>query len=183
MMFALTGRKALFAAALLPFLASGSFAQEVSESHLAAARAAIDAINATDQFDQILPTAAETLRTELLKKDPNLSDQIATIIADQSVALAGRRADLEAEAARVYARVFSEEELKSISDFYATPAGKKLLSEAPILVRELVQAANIWQEGIARDLAVNVGAEIAKIAPAVPLEGAEGEAAKPAQGG
>jgi hypothetical protein len=173
MKFAISGRKAMFAAALLPFLAQGVAAQEIAQSHLDAARVAIKALNATDQFDRILPTAAETLRQELLKKDPNLSEQINTIITDQTIALAGRRSDLESEAARVYARVFSEEELKAISAFYDTPAGQKLMKEAPILVRELVKAANIWQDGIARDLAQNVGAELAKVAPNLPVEEAQ----------
>jgi uncharacterized protein len=181
MNFVFSGRKAFLAAAILPMLAQGVFAQEIAQSHLDAARAAVKSLNATDQFDRILPTAAETLRQELLKKDPNLSDQITTIITDQTVALASRRSDLEAEAARVYARVFSEEELKAISAFYETPAGLKLMKEAPILVRELVKAANIWQDGIARDLAQNVGAELTKVAPSLPVP--EGEAAAPAQGG
>jgi uncharacterized protein len=164
-----SGRLAVLAFTVLTSLTISASAQDISESHLAAAREAIAAIKATDQFDAILPRAADTLRQELLKKDPNLSEQISTIVADQSIVLASRRSDLEAEAARVYSRVFSEEELKAISTFYGTTAGQKLLNEAPILVRELVKAANIWQEGISRDLAQSVAAELQKVAPSNPM--------------
>jgi uncharacterized protein len=162
------GRKAIFAAALLPALMLPATAQEIAESHLNAARAAIVAIKATDQFDAILPRAAETLRAELLRKDPNLVDQINTVVNDKTVELAGRRADLETEAARAYARVFTEDELKGIASFYSSPAGVKLLSDGPIVVRELIKAANIWQEGIARDLAVSVGKELRALVPNTP---------------
>lgn len=159
------GRKAVLAAAFLPALLGSAWAQEIAESHLNAARAAITAIKATDQFDTILPRAAETLREELLRKDPNLVDQINTVVNDKTVLLAGRRADLETESARAYARVFTEVELNGITEFYTTPAGQKLLSDGPIVVRELIKAANIWQEGIARDLAVEVGKELQILVP------------------
>jgi uncharacterized protein len=158
-------RKALFAAAILPAFVLSAKSQEITESHLQAARAAIIAIKATDQFDAILPRAAEALRGELLRKDPNLVDQINAVVNDKTVALAGRRADLETEAARAYARVFTEDELSGIASFYSSPAGQKLLSDGPIVVRELIKAANIWQEGIARDLAAEVGKELRTLVP------------------
>jgi uncharacterized protein len=178
MRFLISGRKALFAAAMLPAFLMPAFAQEIAESHLSAARAAVAAIKATDSFDSILPRAAESLRNELMKKDPNLGDQINAIVDDKTIALASRRADLEAEAARAYARVFTEDDLKAITAFYTSPTGIKLLSDGPIVARELVKAANIWQDGIARDLAVEVGTELQKIAPSLPAEGE-----KPASGG
>jgi uncharacterized protein len=165
MSFMSFGRKAVFAAALMPALLLPAIAQEIAESHLNAARAAVAAIQATDQFDAILPRAAEALRSELLRKDPNLVEQINTVIDDKTILLAGRRADLETEAARAYARVFTEEELNGITAFYNSPAGVKLLSDGPIVVRELIKAANIWQEGIARDLSVEVGKELRTLVP------------------
>ena len=165
MSFTSFGRKAFFAAALVPALIFSAQAQEIADSHLKAARGAITAIKATDQFDTILPRAAETLRAELLRKDPNLVEQINTVVNDKSVLLASRRADLETEAARAYARVFTEEELNGITTFYTSTAGQKLLSDGPIVVRELVKAANIWQEGIARDLAMEVGKELRVLVP------------------
>ena len=165
MTFFSIGRQAALATVLLHALMGSASAQEIAESHLTAARAAIVAIKATDQFDAILPRAAETLRAELLRKDPNLVDQINTVVNDKTVLLAGRRADLETEAARAYARVFTEDELNGIATFYASSAGQKLLSDGPIVVRELIKAANIWQEGIARDLAVEVGKELRILVP------------------
>lgn len=171
-------------AASLMILTTGvAFAEEIPASHLAQARAALASIQATDQFDAILPQAADALKGELIQKDPNLEALISSTVDNEVLTLAARRGDLENEAARVYAKVFTEEELKAIADFYSTDAGKKLLKEGPIATRGLVDAANVWQAGVARDLAANVATKLkaaapAEVAPAVdpaaPADGTDG---------
>lgn len=167
-----------------------AFAQDISESHLKAARAALNSIKATDTYDSILPAAAFALREELIRKNPNLTDVIDQVVAEQTIALAPRRADLEKEAALAYARVFTEEDLNVIATFYNSPTGQKLLSDGPIVTRQVTQAADIWQRGVTRDLAQAVGEKLqAQIGPTVdtnvsvpdqPLPAAEGAA--PAEG-
>lgn len=159
----LRARAAVVAVSLLAFSAAAQ-AQEIADSHLNAAREAIDAINATDQYDVILPQAAQQLKAELIQKDPNLQSVINATVDEKALALAGRRADLEREAATAYARVFSEQELKDIAAFYTSPAGQKLLADGPIVTREIIKAAQIWQEGIMRDLAQAVGEQLASVA-------------------
>jgi uncharacterized protein len=157
------------------FFAFSGFAsaQEISAEHLKQARAAISAIGATNQFDAILPQAATALKAEMIQKDPNLEALITSTVDTEVLALVARRGDLENEAARVYAKVFTEAELKAISDFYATEVGKKLLSDGPLATRQLVDAANIWQAGVARDLAQNVGEKMKAAAPADPAPAEE----------
>ncbi|MBV2144469.1 DUF2059 domain-containing protein [Falsochrobactrum sp. TDYN1] len=150
-----------FSALVLMAGVHAASAQEISESHLDAARSAIAAIQATDQFDEILPSAARALKAELIQKDPNLEALITKTVDDKALALASRRADLETESARAYANAFSEDELKAIAAFYTSDAGKKLLTEGPIVTREVLKAANIWQNGVARDLAQSVGEVLA----------------------
>lgn len=164
------------ALAIMMFAAPVSAQDEVSDAHLKAAREAIDAINATDEFDDVLPQAAQALKGELINKNPDLVELINATVDEQALELASRRADLEQEAAVAYARVFSEEELNNIAEFYRSPTGQKLLSDGPIVTREVYQAANIWQRGIARDLAQKVGEKIEAAvktqAPAQPAEDA-----------
>jgi uncharacterized protein len=161
------------------FLVTASFAQaqDATPEHLAAARSAIAAIGATNQFDTILPQAASALKAEMIQRDPNLEALITSSVDNEVLALAARRGDLEQEAARVYAKVFTETDLKAISDFYSTDVGKKLIKEGPIATRGIVDAANIWQTGVARDLARNVAEKIAASAPAPAAAPAEGEPA------
>lgn len=167
-----------FAAAAVMALAFPANAQDISDSHLKAARAAIDSLNATDQFDGILPQAAAALKAELIQKNPDLQQVILKIVDEKTLALVARRADLEKEAATVYARVFTEEELTAVAAFYNSAAGKKLLIDGPIVTRELLKAAEIWQRGVARDLAQAVAEDLGKVsgAQAAPVSPApEGE--------
>lgn len=151
------GFAAGLAVSMLVASAVPASAQEPSESHLKAARAAIEALHATEQFDMILPAAAQALKGELIQKDPNLQDVIIATVDEQTLALASRRGDLERESASTYAKRFSEADLNAIAAFYSSDAGRKLLAEGPLVTREVMQAAEIWQRGVARDLTVAVG--------------------------
>ncbi len=185
-------RFALVLATAASLAAAGAAgAQEVTASHLKAARAAVDAINATDQYDVILPAAAQALKTEMINKNPDLQDEIGRIVDEQTLKMVSRRGDLEREAALAYARVFNEKQLNEIAAFYQSEAGLKLLSDGPIVTRELIKAARIWQNGVARDLAQAVSqtmdktVAIAKPAPvaapeAAPAPAQKAPAAKPA---
>src|SRR5690606_2817803 len=100
---------AAVAASAMLALASPAFAQDVSETHLQAAREAIAAIHATDSFDGILPSAAGALEQQLIQKNPDLQALISSTVSEKALALAARRSDLEKEAALAYAKVFSEQ--------------------------------------------------------------------------
>jgi len=183
MKFAHTARRPLVIAAALA-LALGALpagAQDIGDSHLKAAREAIAALHATDGFDLVLPQAAQALKQQLIQKDPNLQADIIDIVDSRTLALVPRRADLEKEAATAYAKVFSEQELKDMAAFYSSPSGKKLLSDGPIVSREVGQAAEIWQRGVARDLAQAVAEEMQKRFGTSPTEEPEKPAAPQTQ--
>lgn len=150
----------VLAASAIAAFSAPSFAQDISDEHLKAARAAVDAINATDLYDNILPNAAAALKAELIQKNPDLETVITSTVDATTLKLAGRRADLEKEAAMAYARVFSIDDLNGIAAFYTSAPGKKLLADGPIVSREVSKAAEIWQRGIARDLAEETGKAI-----------------------
>lgn len=160
-------RRVLATLVSLSLLAGVGFAsaQEISESHLKAARAAVTSIKATDSMDAILPQANQMLKVELIQKNPNLEDQIVQIVDEETLAIAPRRGDLEKEVAMAFARTFSEQELNEIAAFHNSPAGKKFLTDSPIVGREVSKAVDIWQLGIARDLSKAVGEKLAAIAP------------------
>lgn len=140
------------AVVLLAVTAPAAFAQDVTEDHLKAARAAIAAVGATDNFDNILPNLAERLKVNLIQSSPNYQDLISSTIDAKALELAGRRADLEREAATIYAKTFSIDQLNAIAAFYQSEAGKKLLNDGPIAQREMLKAADIWAAGVSRDL-------------------------------
>jgi len=154
--------KARFVAAALVFAGLGwaaapAAAQIVAPSHLQAAQRAIAAIQATNQFDSFLPDTALELKNELSQRDPNLSGLISRTVDEQAMLLVPRRADLEKEVARIYARHFTETELNEMAAFYGSSTGKKLLREGPAAMAESVGAYDIWRQGVAQDLGAGVG--------------------------
>jgi hypothetical protein len=180
--------RALGTLALTVFLgASAAHAQEeLTDEHRAAAREALTALRATDQFDEFLPRAAMQLKNALIQEAPNYDQQISATVDEVALTLAGRRADLEREAADIYARNFSIEELQAITQFYGSAAGQKLLDTGPVVTRELLRAAEIWSNGVSRDLAAEATNTLnarlgAEAAPTLP--GAEGAAPAPEAGG
>ncbi|MBW9115094.1 DUF2059 domain-containing protein [Rhizobium cauense] len=166
--FAGLGRFAAATVLISGVVLGSAQAQEASPEQLKAARAAIDAIGATAQFDNILPGLAERLKADLIQDSPNYQDAITAEVDKQALALAPRRADLEKEAANTYAKAFSVEELTAIADFYNSPVGKKLLKDGPIASRETVKAADIWAQGISRDLQRQTSTELSKVIKAPP---------------
>lgn len=152
-------------------------AQEISDTHQRAARGAVSAMEVTASFDNILPQAALSLKSELIQNNPDQEGDISRIVDETAIELAARRADLEREAATIYARVFTEQELTEITTFYESETGKKLISDGPIILREIGQAADVWARGIRRDLAQSATQKLRPLMPEADLPGdAEGEA-------
>lgn len=143
------GAAMLTAAAFAPAV---SGAQEFSAELLAAARAAVEASRSTVTMDVILPNMGETAKQQLIDSRPDQAEQINDIVNEATLELAPRRGDLEDEVARIYARVFTVEELKQIAEFYNTDAGKKLIRETPVIARSMEEASRIWGTGVQRDL-------------------------------
>ncbi|MDX3976946.1 DUF2059 domain-containing protein [Shinella sp.] len=164
-------------------LAGAAAAQDVTDEQIKTARSAIDAIGATNGFDNILPGLAVRIKSTLVQASPNHETEINVTVDEQALALAPRRADLEREAAAIYAKTFTQDELKAIADFYSSPVGKKLLSDGPIATREVMKAAEIWAVGVDRDLRAESAKKLNPILGSVPAtDGAAtegGEAQQP----
>ncbi|CAN7309345.1 DUF2059 domain-containing protein [Rhizobium sp. LjRoot254] len=142
-------------------------ADDVTPEQLKAARATIAAVGATTKFDVILPTIAEQLKQQLIQATPNFEPVINEVVDAKAIEFAKRRTDLENEAAKVYATSFTLEELNAITAFYTSPAGKKLIANGPIALREMNKAADIWATGVSRDLTKSASEAIeAKLAEA-----------------
>lgn len=137
-------------------------AQEISADHLAAAREAVSNSNSTRTLDGILPGIGEQMKQQLIANRPDAADQIAAIVDEATLSLAARRANLEDEVARIYARIFTPEELKQVAEFYKTEAGQKLIRETPVIARSMEEAARVWAAGVQRDLSQEVQKKIAE---------------------
>jgi hypothetical protein len=157
------GRVAFGALFALAMGAAGAIAaDDIPASQMKAARAAIKAIKITEPFDNILPNIAQQIKSQMIQGSPNNETIINDTVDATALKLAARRADLENEAATIYAKTFSEEELNAVAAFYNSPAGQKLLKDGPLVIRQLSKAGDIWASGIGRDLSTQADAEVQK---------------------
>lgn len=150
-------RRAALVAALIfvPLAAAPAQAQsgeEISQSHLAAA---LDAVrNGPDarRLDDILPGLSLQAQNQLIQLRPDLHKEITDAVEAVALKLVPRRAELDTDLARVWARNFSEAELKAIAAFYKSPAGKKLAEVGPKVIGDTVQATRQWSNRVGEEL-------------------------------
>ena len=136
-------------------LAAGSSyasAQEITPSQLAAALDVVKNAKASRGFDNILPSLAAQVEDRLIRTRPDLHQQITTAVEATALKLAGRRNDLDDAAARVWAKAFTEDELKTIAAFYKTSAGQKFAEVGGQVYADTLAAVQQWQDRIGAEL-------------------------------
>jgi len=142
---------AFLAAALLAPAAPG-FAQEITESHLAAALAAVQTARTSEGFNNVLPIISDQIKTNLITQRPDIHAEISAAVDAMAMELTVRRADLDRDVARIWARAFTEEELLAIADFYRSPAGIKLADVGPHVLQDSVKAVDAWSQRVGEEL-------------------------------
>jgi hypothetical protein len=99
---------------------------EISPEHLALARKYVDLTDTGGLFEATVVQVGINTYKALIPQNPEiaqpLNDAIETVIASYK----GKKGELFDQFARVYAIIFTQEELQQIVDFYSTPVGIKL---------------------------------------------------------
>ncbi len=155
-------RTVAVAAALVALPASSLLAQEISPSHLAAALDVINATTAAASFDTRLPAIANEVTNRLIRARPDLHQEIADTVQAVALKLAVRRRELDQDVARVYAKAFSEDDLKAIAAFLKSPAGQKYQTDGPAVFRDTLQAVQAWSDRVGAELLDKTKEELKK---------------------
>ena len=127
-------------------------AQEISQSHLNAALAAIASAKASRGFDTVLPALSEGVQNQLIRVRPDLHKEITAVVEAVALKLVPRRADLDNDIARIWAKAFTEEELVSIAEFFNSPAGTKYAELAPKVIADTYQAVQNWSDRVGEEM-------------------------------
>jgi hypothetical protein len=146
----------------LALLTAPAAAEDFSESHILAARETIAAARASEQFDQILPVLADQAKALFQRSNPSLVGEIDEVVSTVALDLAKRRPELERELERVWAARFTEEELKEISAFYASPVGQKFGKNMPLVIQDSVRSAGIWRDAVSTEIVTKSREELIK---------------------
>lgn len=142
---------ALFALTSAGLSATAS-AQEFPESQLEAAERASSSAPLSRDLDTVLPLLAQRVQNRLISLRPDLHSVIAETVQGVALELAARRADLDSAIALAWARMFSEEELDAIAEFYSSPVGKKFVEVGPELGSITIQTVENWSSRVGGEL-------------------------------
>jgi uncharacterized protein len=145
-------RVAVLGWTIVAFAIGPASGQEISESHLAAAVAVVNAAKATRGFDDLLPAVSQQVQNQLIRQRPDIHKQIVEVVDGEALKLVARRPELDTAIARLWARAFTEEELVSITAFYQSPAGQKFYEFGPKVISESLQAARSWSDRVREEL-------------------------------
>lgn len=111
-------------------------------------------------FDSLLPNIADQTKNEFIRSNPQMQLGIIAIVDKIAVELVGRRPELDAYLARVWASGFSNEEMQELIDFYSTETGTKFAQIQPQLLAVQTTAAEEWAKSVAEDMRERVRAEL-----------------------
>lgn len=140
----------LFAASIVA--APAVRAQELSAEHVQIAIEVVRSAGASRGFDNVLPILAGQVTDRLIRVRPDLHKQITAAVEAVAIKLAVRRAELDGEIARIWAKFFTVEELQSLLAFYQSPAGKKFVDVGPQTVAESFQVVDRWSQRVGEEL-------------------------------
>ena len=133
---------ALADAALAP-----ATAQQIAAGTLAVARqVARNEVGTPDtsDFDNVLADVMQDTKMRLINVRPDLYQQISVAVETSAVNMVPRRSDLDNDIATIWAMNFTDDELKAINAFFASPAGQKYKMVAPAIGQAVITAGQNW---------------------------------------
>lgn len=136
--------------------------EEFTKEHISAARAAIEGGDAVRPYDEILPVIADKTRTLFIRSNPALTKEIDEVTNAVALELASLRPDLDRTVMEIWARRFSEAELKEIAAFYSSPVGAKMAKLRPDITALSIGAAKQWGDQISTVMVARVREELKK---------------------
>jgi len=137
-------------------------AQEITPSHLAAARDAAALAQTFQRFNDVLPLLSRKVQDRLIRLRPDLYKQITDTVEATALTMASRRSELDNEIAKVWAEAFTEDELNQIIAFYKSPTGQKFINVGPKVVQDSMQTVQAWSDKMGNELLAKSRDELKK---------------------
>ena len=156
-------RRVLAAALFGMIFGHGVMAQQrPSEDAMAAARAFVDASGAAAQFDQVMPLMADQMSKAFRSLAPNRSREIDEAMAEVVKRFTARKSELIDEIAGIYADKLSVDDLREITKFYQTGAGRRMVEALPEVTRRAAAVGQDWGQRIGAEIANEMRRELKK---------------------
>jgi uncharacterized protein len=133
-----------------------------SEDAMAAARSFVNASGAAAQFDQVMPLMADQLSKAFRSLAPNRAREIDEAMAEVVKRFITRKSELIDEIAAIYADKLSADDLREITKFYQTGAGRRMVEALPEVTRRAAAVGQTWGQRIGAEIANEMRRELRK---------------------
>jgi hypothetical protein len=119
------------------------------------------------QFSQVLSQSIVMQFSKAMKaRRPDLPPEAYTIVNEEVNKLVGeemtRKGGYIDQVIPLYNKYLSQEDVRGLLKFYASPLGKKLVSTLPLLTRESMQVGQQWAQGLGPKLDQRLKARFAE---------------------
>ena len=158
-----TLRAALSGLALLALGGAAAAQQEPSAEAVETARQIIVLKSGDTLFNALIPGVIEQGKSMFEQQNPMLGKDLRDVATKLRTDLAPRTAEVNAEVAKIYARHFTEKELKDLLAFYQSPLGRKIIVEEPKALDQSVAFAQQWARKFSDEVLQKMRAEMKKL--------------------
>jgi len=135
---------------------------EPTPSHLAAARELLQLNGIARSFSASIPQFFDQVGSTLGQTQPELNADLNQVFIQLRPEFDKKAEELTDKAARLYAGILSEQDLKAIDAFFKTEAGQKYVQTQPDFMRNIVVIMESWREQLSTDLMTRVRVEMKK---------------------
>ena len=156
-------RRVLIAVFLSVALGQSAIAQpKPSEDAMTAARAFVEASGAAAQFDQVMPLIADQMSKAFRSLAPNRASEIDETMAEVVKRFISRKSELIDEIAAIYADKLAVDDLREITKFYQSGAGRRMVEILPEVTRRAAAVGQTWGQRIGAEIASEMRRELKK---------------------
>ena len=149
----------VFTIAMFTGLAS---AEEPTPAAVAVAKELIVLKGSTQLWDAVVPGVIEQVKAVFMQTNPALGKELNDVAAQLRTEYAPRASQLVDQVAQLYARTFTEQELRDALAFYKSPLGRKIVSEEPKVLDDGFRRIQQWANKFSEEVMSRMRAEMKK---------------------
>jgi len=133
---------------------------EISPEALALARKYVDLTDTGGLYEATIVQAGIRTFRQLLPQNPEIADPLNKAIEKVLGTYKGRKSELFDQFARIYAVVFTQDELQQIVDFYSSPTGQKLAKSNAMTSGTINRVMDVFSSNLNTEFFAAVRAEL-----------------------
>ena len=157
-------RAFLLAAAIfmLPLSLPSARAQAPDPARLAAAKEMMQVAGVGKQFEEVMPVLLQQLSQGFIAVAPDKAQEIREVFSQLGGKFNERKGTLIDQVATLYAEQLSVEEFTAVIGFYRSPAGVKMITIQPQIMRQAMLLGQRWGAEIGREIEDEARRELKK---------------------